>query len=73
MSERSDRAMAIEILLNTRSREAIVGAVAEATAEESTDWDGRTTRQILEELALSDEELGQANDGVLAAVYEELG
>jgi len=61
---------AIEVLLNTKTREAITDAINQYG--DTIDWLNYSTREILEEVARSDREAGEVNDGILASIYEEL-
>lgn len=69
-STTQDQASAIEQLLNTKTREAIVEYVN--GYGDSVDWSDHTTRQILEEVTRSDNEAGEADSGILASMYQEL-
>lgn len=66
----SDQEYAIEQLLNTKTREAIIEYIN--GYGDPIEWDGWTTRQILEEVARSDNEAGEADNGILANMFQEL-
>lgn len=66
----TDPQVAIEILVNTKTREAIIEAINQYG--DAIQWDGYTDRQILEEVHRSDVEAGEEYDGILAGIYEEL-
>lgn len=66
----NDSEQAIETLLNTKNRGAIIEFIN--GYGDSCDWSDYTTRQILEEVHRSDYEAGELNDGILAAMYSEL-
>ena len=61
---------AIETLLNTKTRQAIIDAID--GYGDPIDWSGWTTRQILEEVKRSDIEAGEYDTGILAGIYAEL-
>lgn len=61
---------AIEQLLNTKTRQAIIEAINEYG--DPIDWSDYTTRQILEEVQRSDREAGEYETGILAGIYAEL-
>lgn len=66
-----DRAqIAIETLVNTKTREAIIDYINQYG--DSIDWDGWSDREILEEVWRSDVEAGENDNGILANMYEEL-
>lgn len=66
-----DTDQAIEIILNTKNRQAIIESIDEYG--DPIQWDGYTTREILEEVQRSDIEAGEEFDGILAHIYESLG
>lgn len=61
---------AIETLLNTKTRQAIIDAINEYG--DPIDWSDYTTRQILEEVRRSDLEAGEYDTGILTNIYAEL-
>ena len=61
---------AIEQLLNTKTREAIIEAINQYG--DPIDWSDCTTRQILEEVKRSDIEAGEYDTGILAGIYGKL-
>ena len=61
---------AIEEILNTKTREAIIDHIN--GYGDSIDWSDYTTRQILEEVSRSDIEAGEEDEGILANLYHEL-
>lgn len=61
---------AIEQLLNTKTREAIIDYID--GYGDPVDWSDDTTREILEEVSRSDIAAGETNNGILASMYEEL-
>lgn len=61
---------AIETLLNTKTREAIIDHINEYG--DTIDWINWSTRDILEEVSRSDIEVGETNNGILANMYETL-
>jgi len=65
-----DTDIAIDMLVNLKTREAIIEAINQYG--DPIQWDGYTDRQILEEVRRSDEEAGELNDGILAGICEEL-
>ena len=60
----------IEQLLNTKTREAIIEYIN--GYGDPIDWGDDTTRQILDEVARSDEAAGEINEGILASMWAEL-
>lgn len=64
-----DQETAIEQLLNTKTREWIIEYID--GYGDHIDWEDWTTRQILEEVARSDNEAGETNDGILASMWNE--
>lgn len=62
--------IAIEILVNTKTRQAITEFIDQYG--DSIDWTGYSDREILEEVWRSDKEAGEADNGILASMYEEL-
>lgn len=66
-----DAQHAIEIILNTKTREAIIDYID--GYGDSVDWGTDTTREILEEVWRSDKEAGEESDGILANMSQEFG
>lgn len=66
----TDQEYAIEQLLNTKTREAIIDYID--GYGDACDWSKYTTRQILDEVARSDNEAGETDNGILASMYTEL-
>ena len=66
----AESGQAIEQLLNTKTRKAIIDAIDEYG--DPIDWSDYTTRQILEEVKRSDIEAGEYDTGILAGIYTEL-
>ena len=62
---------AIEHLLNTATREAVIEHIN--GYGDAITWEGWTTRQILDEVARSDNEAGEPDNGILATLYQEQG
>ena len=60
----------IEQLLNTKTREAIIESINQYG--DAIQWDGYTTREILDEVARSDSEAGEEYNGILAGIASEL-
>ena len=56
----------IEQLLNTKTRESIIEEINQYG--DAIQWEGYTTRQILEEVNRSDIEAGEEFDGILAGI-----
>lgn len=65
-----EAAAAIETLLNTKSRAAIIDYIN--NFGDPVDWSKHTTRQILDETWRSDKEAGEEENGILASMYSEL-
>lgn len=66
----TDAEQAIETLLNTRTREAIIEYIN--GYGDPIDWSEDSTRQILEEVWRSDQGAGEEDNGILASMYMEL-
>ena len=62
--------IAIEILVNTKTRQAITDFID--GYGDACDWSDYSDRQILEEVWRSDCEAGEEDNGILASMYEEL-
>ena len=65
-----DAELAIEMLVNTKAREAIIDYIN--NYGDSIDWHGYSDREILEEVWRSDIEAGEEDNGILASMYAEL-
>lgn len=65
-----DAQAAIETLLGTKTREAIIDYIN--GYGDAIDWSDYTTRQILDEVWRSDCEAGEQTDGILASMWSEL-
>ena len=66
MTYEYEAALTIETLLNTKTREYIIESINEYG--DPIQWEGYTTRQILEEVWRSDLEAGEAENGILAGI-----
>lgn len=66
----NDTQAAIEILVNTKTRQSIVDAINEYG--DPIDWGRYSDREILEEVHRSDVEAGEEYDGILAGIYYKL-